>query len=161
MSGKECLGHLQLFEKTEGFGLAVLFHKKVGHREGRGIPALSSFVAATWGQPQITVPMQMLLPEPGLGHIQCWLTAEFFLYKEPFLKGHKSFQKWGKRPKLCLSGSEKGGELSGSGLGCIWNLAKLYLGWSPARAPWFSGASTMWAGSALAHQDRWIAAKGQ
>lgn len=68
-------------KKKEGFGLAVLFHRKVGHREGGGIPALSSSGAATWGQPEIAVPMQMPLPEPGLGHIQCWLTAEISFIK--------------------------------------------------------------------------------
>lgn len=93
MSGKECLGHLQLFgkKKKEGFGLAVLFHRKVGHREGGGIPALSSSGQQPGDNLKLLCPCKC--NEPGLGHVQCLLTAEFFLHKELCLKGHKAFKK--------------------------------------------------------------------
>lgn len=45
-------------------------------------PALPSFLAAAWVQPVIAVLAEMPLPEPGLGHVQCWPTA-FFPCKEP------------------------------------------------------------------------------
>lgn len=105
MSEKECLSHLQQFEKKDLVWPFCCTEKWGTGREGGRIPTLSSSAVATRVQPGIAVPTQMLQPEPGLGHIKCWPTAEFFPVSRA-LCDYKAFHEWGKRPKLCIAGSE-------------------------------------------------------
>lgn len=90
----------------KGFGLAFLLHRKVGHREGGRenpypLQLRSSNAGATWN----CCAHANATAEPGLGHIKCWPTAEFFPVSRA-LCDHKAFHEWGKRPKLCIAGLE-------------------------------------------------------
>lgn len=92
----------------------------MGRRGGESCPP--SFLAAAWVQPIIAVLAEMPLPEPGLGHVQCWPTA-FFPCEEPSVARNIS---WVREETcvvlLCLRGDvgELGWDLTGIQQSPVW-----------------------------------------
>lgn len=146
----------------KGSGLAFLLHRKVGHRKGGienpcPLQLCSSNPGAIWNCCAHTNATTWAWAWPHSVLANCWF---FLCVKSPVWPWGISRVRGETWVMACwLRGSV--GELSGTGLRFNWHLAKPHLWWSTAMSPWFSAASPVWAGSALAHHGRPLAAKGE
>lgn len=158
MSGKECLSHLQQLEKKNLVWPFCCTEKwDTGRENCCSLWLCGSNLGAIWNDCAHANATTWAWAWPCSLLANCWV----------FLHVRSSVWAWSiswvrektEAVRCWLRGSV--GELSGTGLGFNWHLTKPCLGRSPAVAPWSSTAFPAWAGSALAHHGRQLAAEGE